>query len=135
MAQARGGRLPLGARPPAGRGDRLTIAVPAKGRLREPAVELLEPPAQALCLLPGLLEVALELGLEPGQALAHVGKLERAKQLLAIVQTHVAGEEQPAIGIDERLQIMVPELMRTQNPAGVATYRHFDPSPCLPMST
>ena len=27
--------------------------------------------------------------------------------------------------LDERLQIMVPELMRTQNPAGVATYRHY----------
>jgi ATP phosphoribosyltransferase len=42
VAQARRGRLPLGARSPDGRGDRLTIAVPAKGRLREPAVELLE---------------------------------------------------------------------------------------------
>jgi ATP phosphoribosyltransferase len=42
VAQARGGRLPLGARPPAGRTGRLTIAVPAKGRLREPAIELLE---------------------------------------------------------------------------------------------
>jgi VWFA-related protein len=28
-------------------------------------------------------------------------------------------------GIDERLQIMVPQLMRTQNPAGIATYGRF----------
>ena len=27
--------------------------------------------------------------------------------------------------LDERLQITVPELMRTQNPAGVATYSNF----------
>jgi hypothetical protein len=27
--------------------------------------------------------------------------------------------------VDDRLQIMVPEQMRTQNPAGVATYSNF----------
>src|SRR4051794_24221750 len=42
VAEARRGRLPAGARAAeAAPADRLTIAVPAKGRLREPAVELL----------------------------------------------------------------------------------------------
>ncbi|HLG08891.1 MAG TPA: ATP phosphoribosyltransferase [Gaiellaceae bacterium] len=43
MAQARRRRVSAGARPPqaGSRPDRLTIAVPAKGRLREPAVGLL----------------------------------------------------------------------------------------------
>src|SRR6478609_7589537 len=43
LAAPRRGRLPAGARPPEGGDvDRLTIAVPVKGRLREPAVSLLE---------------------------------------------------------------------------------------------
>src|SRR5579871_599059 len=43
LAAPRRGRLPLGARPDGGGDiDRLTIAVPVKGRLREPAVSLLE---------------------------------------------------------------------------------------------
>ena len=45
MAEARGGRLPAGAGSPRSEDEisrRLTIAVPAKGRLREPAVALLE---------------------------------------------------------------------------------------------
>src|SRR6185437_15055040 len=43
LAPSRRGRLPVGARPSEGGGvDRLTIAVPVKGRLREPAVSLLE---------------------------------------------------------------------------------------------
>jgi ATP phosphoribosyltransferase len=46
LASSRGGRLPTGARPAEAqdeeRTDRLTIAVPAKGRLREPAIALLE---------------------------------------------------------------------------------------------
>jgi len=43
LASSRRGRLPLGARPAEGDGiDRLTIAVPVKGRLREPSVSLLE---------------------------------------------------------------------------------------------
>ncbi len=43
MAQARGGRLSAGARSAqaSATSDRLTIAIPAKGRLREPAVTLL----------------------------------------------------------------------------------------------
>jgi ATP phosphoribosyltransferase len=42
VAEARRGRLPAGARAAeAAPADRLTIAIPAKGRLREPAVELL----------------------------------------------------------------------------------------------
>ena len=42
LAAPRGGRLPAGARPAGQPGaDRLTIAVPAKGRLREPSVALL----------------------------------------------------------------------------------------------
>src|SRR3954451_10152616 len=42
-AAARRGRIPLVARPhEAAQDDRLTIAVPAKGRLREPAISLLE---------------------------------------------------------------------------------------------
>ena len=45
MAEAWGGRVPAGARSQSTREDgtprRLTIAIPAKGRLREPAVELL----------------------------------------------------------------------------------------------
>ena len=45
LAATRGGRLPAGARPPQAqdetRADRLTIAIPAKGRLREPAIALL----------------------------------------------------------------------------------------------
>src|SRR3954464_9614368 len=43
LAAARRGRIPLVARPhEAAQDDRLTIAVPAKGRLREPAISLLE---------------------------------------------------------------------------------------------
>ncbi|HUY70837.1 MAG TPA: ATP phosphoribosyltransferase [Gaiellaceae bacterium] len=43
MAPPRRGRLPLGARPDGGGHiDRLTIAVPVKGRLREPSISLLE---------------------------------------------------------------------------------------------
>jgi ATP phosphoribosyltransferase len=43
MAEARRGWLPAGARPAAARDpDRLTIAIPAKGRLREPSVALLD---------------------------------------------------------------------------------------------
>ena len=43
LAAPRRGRLPLGARPAEGGDvDRLTIAVPVKGRLREPSVSLLE---------------------------------------------------------------------------------------------
>src|SRR5438093_1220149 len=44
LAEARGGRLPARARAAAPQGDagRLTIAIPAKGRLREPSVALLE---------------------------------------------------------------------------------------------
>src|SRR5215211_2399837 len=43
LAPARRGWLSARARPDAGRDpDRLTIAVPAKGRLREPSVSLLE---------------------------------------------------------------------------------------------
>jgi ATP phosphoribosyltransferase len=44
VAPPRRGRLPAGARPPqAARGaERLTIAIPARGRLREPAIALLE---------------------------------------------------------------------------------------------
>src|SRR6185437_9759343 len=41
LAEPRRGRLPARARPDAGDG-RLTIAVPVKGRLREPSVDLLE---------------------------------------------------------------------------------------------
>src|SRR5207237_10895644 len=42
LAAARGERLRLGARPhEAAQDDRLTIAVPAKGRLREPSISLL----------------------------------------------------------------------------------------------
>src|SRR6184192_2575042 len=43
LAAVRRGRLPAGARPQeAPQSDRLTIAVPAKGRLREPAISLLD---------------------------------------------------------------------------------------------
>jgi len=43
LAEVRGGRLPNGARPAEAREqDRLRIAIPAKGRLREPCVALLE---------------------------------------------------------------------------------------------
>src|SRR5438105_1155425 len=43
LAPPRRGRLPADPRPAAAsRADRLTIALPAKGRLREPAVDLLE---------------------------------------------------------------------------------------------
>src|SRR5690349_15001023 len=44
LAAPRRGRLQAGARPasPSGAVDRLTIAIPAKGRLREPSVALLE---------------------------------------------------------------------------------------------
>src|SRR5712691_7261082 len=44
LAAPRRGRLPVDARPAASsaRADRLTIAIPAKGRLREPSVALLE---------------------------------------------------------------------------------------------
>ena len=42
LAAPRRGRLPAGARPRRRRVDRLTIAVPVKGRLREPSVSLLE---------------------------------------------------------------------------------------------
>src|SRR5262249_30990034 len=43
LASPRRRRLPAGARPDGEQGiDRLTIAVPVKGRLREPAVSLLE---------------------------------------------------------------------------------------------
>src|SRR4051794_10431907 len=43
LAEVRGGRLPLGARAAETprEQDRLRIAIPAKGRLREPSVELL----------------------------------------------------------------------------------------------
>jgi ATP phosphoribosyltransferase len=42
MAAERRGRLPAGARPQAQAQSRLRIAVPSKGRLREPSLELLE---------------------------------------------------------------------------------------------
>jgi ATP phosphoribosyltransferase len=42
MAAERRGRLPAGARPHAQAQSRLRIAVPSKGRLREPSLELLE---------------------------------------------------------------------------------------------
>src|SRR6516165_2995119 len=43
LAAARRGRLPVAARPDEeAAGARLTIAVPAKGRLREPAISLLD---------------------------------------------------------------------------------------------
>src|SRR5690242_446736 len=42
LVEVRGGRLPRGARPAEAPQDRLRIAIPAKGRLREPCVALLE---------------------------------------------------------------------------------------------
>src|SRR4051794_32405842 len=42
LAEVRGGRLPLAARPAEAPQDHLKIAIPAKGRLREPCVALLE---------------------------------------------------------------------------------------------